>query len=211
MNTLIESILELEWAMFTHVENAGGRASCQDDEETFRIMRGSQFQTWGEAVLQSYLQDLRTAKAHGRNLVTEKYAFMMAFTHPDEFEAIQHLLPGISPESKQSIQVIVALYAEWTQAVDKAFPFFAMRGRPRMQNSALSSVPSVNVYLYGELETYSSATLKVYKQYVSACQLEGRNLVQEMYTHTARAYGYPSLEKAEESLRQKATANTVFA
>ena len=38
----VEKILQLEWNMFQKVENIGGRASCQEDFETFYIMRRSQ-------------------------------------------------------------------------------------------------------------------------------------------------------------------------
>ena len=42
MDVQIEKIIKLEWDMFQEVENIGGRASCQDDFETFEIMRRSQ-------------------------------------------------------------------------------------------------------------------------------------------------------------------------
>ncbi|MDY2738998.1 MAG: DUF4125 family protein [Acidaminococcus sp.] len=37
---LIQRIIEREWTLFDEVHNIGGRASCQDDRETFFIMRG---------------------------------------------------------------------------------------------------------------------------------------------------------------------------
>ena len=76
---LIENIVDREWSMFDRVRNEGGRASCQNDPATFRIMRTSQFMTWPEDLLRSYLADLEAADRVGRNLLTEKYAFMMEY------------------------------------------------------------------------------------------------------------------------------------
>ncbi len=70
--TTLDRIVALEWNMFQRVQNEGGRASCQDDYPTFRLMRESQFSVWPEPVLASYLKDLETAVAAGRKLVTEK-------------------------------------------------------------------------------------------------------------------------------------------
>ena len=70
----IEAVVDIEWIQFQQVHNEGGRASCQDDRETFEIMRKSQFLAWTEEVLESYLQDLRDAWKEGWNLLTEKYA-----------------------------------------------------------------------------------------------------------------------------------------
>ena len=36
---ILEAIIQLEWNMFQKVRNTGGRAGCQDDWETFYIMR----------------------------------------------------------------------------------------------------------------------------------------------------------------------------
>ena len=77
---LVEQIILKEWKMFDAVNNVGGRASCQDDYRTFHIMRGSQFSAWNEKTLQSYHNDLEKAGEDGRNLVSEKYGFMMEYT-----------------------------------------------------------------------------------------------------------------------------------
>lgn len=34
---LIQRIIEREWTLFDEVHNIGGRASCQDDRETFLL------------------------------------------------------------------------------------------------------------------------------------------------------------------------------
>lgn len=44
MNEKIQKIIDIEWEMFQQVDNIGGRADCQDDKETFYIMRRSQYE-----------------------------------------------------------------------------------------------------------------------------------------------------------------------
>ena len=68
-----ERIIKKEWNFFQQVENEGGRASCQEDPETFFIMRRSQFCAWPEELLNSYEADLTEAAAAGRNPLAEKY------------------------------------------------------------------------------------------------------------------------------------------
>ena len=79
---LIDEVIEREWEQFQYVQNEGGRASCQDDHETFVIMRKSQFMNWTQELLESYRQDLIEAEAAHWNLLTEKYARMMESTAP---------------------------------------------------------------------------------------------------------------------------------
>lgn len=85
---LIDAIVEGEWEMFHSVNNVGGPAECQSQQNTFEIMRRAQFSTWGDKTLSCYLEDIKKAQIQGRNLMTEKYARMMAVTHPAEFEQI---------------------------------------------------------------------------------------------------------------------------
>lgn len=65
---LIDAIVQIEWPMFAGVNNEGGKAACQMDLATFRIMRISQYSAWGEELLESCLADLRAAQNQGRNL-----------------------------------------------------------------------------------------------------------------------------------------------
>ena len=103
--------------MFDAVENISGRASCQDDYDTFRIMRKSQLEAWNAETLESYLNDLKTAQENGRNLLSEKYAFMMEYTSPDEFEQIRDRLPDITEDKKRLIEAIVPEHVKWLEPV----------------------------------------------------------------------------------------------
>ena len=40
---LVDAVVALEWKAFDKVKNLGGRADCQDDWNTFQIMRKSQY------------------------------------------------------------------------------------------------------------------------------------------------------------------------
>ena len=59
---LVQDIIGIEWDMFSNVHNTGGKASCQNDREDFVIMRKSQFSTWSDETLASYLADLVKAQ-----------------------------------------------------------------------------------------------------------------------------------------------------
>lgn len=93
---LVARIVEIEWKMFQNVPNIGGRAACQEDLNTFEIMRSSQAMSWSEAALESYLGDLTEAEKNGRNLPAEKYARMMKSTSPLEYARIEHLIPPLN-------------------------------------------------------------------------------------------------------------------
>ncbi len=89
----IRTVVDYEWAMFQKVNNVGGRAGCQEDFNTFSIMRSCQFISWDDFTLQSYKKDLEDANRDGRNLVMEKYAWMMETSDPKYFHNVllQHL------------------------------------------------------------------------------------------------------------------------
>ena len=124
-DNLIRQILDRELAMFSNVENIGGPAACQSDKYTFEIMRSSQMKTWNEPILYSYLNDLINAELDGRNLMTEKYARMMEFTFPEEYENIRQHLPILSKETYKLIDHIVEVHIKWAKIIESKYPFIS--------------------------------------------------------------------------------------
>lgn len=84
---VLREIVALEWEQFDRVEGMFGRASCQDDLQSFFVYRLAQHLAFPRAALPYILDDLRSAEAGGRNLVEEKYARMMEATDPERYAA----------------------------------------------------------------------------------------------------------------------------
>ena len=59
---LITKILDIEWDMFQNVP------TLQESPGGFQLIRGSIFETWSEATLESYHNDLVQAVEEGKNL-----------------------------------------------------------------------------------------------------------------------------------------------
>ena len=125
---IIEEIVREEWRQFQLINSQGGRASCQDDWAQFSIMRSSQFLTWPEPLLSSYARDLQQASLAGRNLIFNKYAYMMARTDPAGYERVKHVLPEISQERKDYLERAVQIHVRWAE--DFARSFQICRERP---------------------------------------------------------------------------------
>ncbi len=158
---LISKIMEMEWAMFTSVRNRGGRASCQEDPGTFKVIRTSTFMTWPEATLESYFGDLVRAKEAGRNLMTEKYARM------------EGLLAPLDSELLELIDKIVKQECSWAEALMVKYPDAKMT-RPIYSSQDTAFVVSSETYSRGELATYSKETLELYLQDI--LELKSRDL-----------------------------------
>lgn len=197
MNPIIEQIVEMEWEMFQNVRNTGGRAACQDDFETFDVMRKSQFLTWDLPLLESYWQDLQEGKAQGRNLVMEKYAYMMESTAPKEYEAIATGLPKISEEKQAMVEQIVAIQVGWREEFAEKYPHLS--GQARIIHTSEDTLYDISfeTYLRGELKTYSMQTLVLYGRLIVAFVQEQKNMTEEIMRYTTAFYGYKTLEDAE--------------
>lgn len=198
--SLVSSIVKIEWQMFQSVPNIGGKASCQQDWKTFRIMRTSQAASWSEATLESYLNDLRTAESSDRNLLTEKYARMMQSTSPSEYARIEHLLPPLDSRALELIERIVAIVLEWERELMAKFPHILKQGRPLLRAADTPRVTSLETYLRGELATYSLKTVELYLANVLKQQSENINGSEITLSHTMRQYGFDSLEEANDKL-----------
>lgn len=196
-------IVEEELAMFQAVPNAGGKAPCQEDITTFRIMRSSQMASWSEAALESYLGDLKEAERSGRNLLTEKYARMMRSTWPAEYARIEHLLPAVDPGAPRLIDEIVGIVLKWERDLLEKYPDIVKRGRPIFSSEDAPGVTSLETYLRGELATYSVRTLALCLAHVRQQESENVNGSAIILAQTMKQYGFASLEEANEKLRPR--------
>lgn len=200
--SLIREIVKREWKMFDKVSNAGGRAGCQDDWDTFDIMRRSQFSIWDLASLEAYLDDLKTAEFEGRNLLTEKYAYMMQDTCPEEYRKIEGQLPVLSEKKRKQVLELTEIQTRWMETFHKSHPFFGGRGRAVRKEDAYPGDASVETYAMGELSTYSEKTLGCLKSCLETLQEQEEHPEVLTMDYMARCYGYQSAEDAEQRLRQ---------
>ncbi len=193
---IVNKIVEIEWNMFQKVNNKGGRASCQDNFNTFEIMRSSQYKAWSLELLESYLADLNNALNTNRNLITEKYARMMKHTHFLEYSELKNSLPPISSEREILVKTICELYKEQDDIYSKNYPKLRSTGRPIEP----TKTATVDIYFEGEILTYSLKTLTIFKEYLEQLKANNENLPIKINDFMAKAYGYSSIDDAEAKL-----------
>lgn len=194
---LIFDIAQAEWELFQDVRNTGGRASCQDDPDTFFKMRMSQWMVYSDEVLHSYYEDCRSAAEQGRNLVFEKYARMMESTYPEEYSEIKGHLPDVS-DKIGIVEKIVKINLEWDADMLRDYP--NLRNRGRVHATSEDNVvegSSMESYLRGELLTYSLHTLELICRETVEAYEKGESLLKQTIANETLFYGYGSLEEAE--------------
>ncbi len=202
---LTDRILELEWEMFTNVNSAGGRASCQDDKRTFLVMRGAQAGIWSTDTLISYLKDLEEAKQKNINLMAIKYAYMMEKTFQEEYDVIKKDLPPVPPRVRELANKIMEYHSEWSISASGKYPKLFSLGRPiSVADSRGGQTASIDNYLKSELLTYSEATLELCLEDTLKAADEGINLSLEILNVTAESYGFNSLDAIENALTARA-------
>ncbi len=196
----VDKIVALEWKQFDKVENEGGRADCQNNWNTFSIMRKSQYLTWTEELLASFYQDLTDAEEKGWNLITEKYARMMASTAPEKYAELEKDLPERSEDRIAIQEEIIRIQVGWMETFAEKYPKMAGNARSIHTSEDTPYNTSYETYLRGELGTYSEETLLLYGRFIVSVQQAGKNLAYEIMNRTALLYGYGSVEDAEEKL-----------
>ena len=202
---LLETVIRLEWDQFQRTDNEGGRAACQGNWPMFHEMRLSQFLTWTPALLASYENDLRQADRTGHNLVTEKYARMMASTAPDIYrERIEPYIPRLSEDRIARQERVIARQVAWARVFAERWP--ALGGAMRVLTTAEDTPEqtSFETYLRGELGTYSDATFVEYERLVDAIAAQGGNLTEQTVRNTVRLAGYAGLDEAQTAQRTQA-------
>lgn len=174
-DTLLQRIIDLEWAMF-HAVKASEPTACQEEEATFRLMRWMSHAIHQDDLLQALAANLERAAAQGRNLMTEKYARMAGQIPP--------------LQSSPFIPQIVAAETGWMQALARRYPLTFPGAGGRFQ-----------AYLAADLETWSGEALRLYAHAVLRALGEDRNLVAERYLKLFARLGYASLEAREQKAR----------
>ncbi|MCR5736854.1 MAG: DUF4125 family protein [Eubacterium sp.] len=195
---LIDKLVEMEFEAFDKARNVGGRAACQNDWPTFQIMRTSQYLTWTEEMLESFIHDFEVANAKGWNLIAEKYARMMETTVPEEYKQIKNQLPVLSDWQKQVIEQIVAIQVDWMEEFSKEHPNISSRARVIHTSEDRPDDTSYETYLRGELGTYSEDTLAKYAAFIVDLVGEKKNLAEMIMKNTIELYGYSSFEQVKE-------------
>lgn len=191
---LVEEIIKLEYEMFSKVNGIDGRAFCQDDYKTFYVMRYSQHNVFSYETLQSYINDLLEAKSQNRNLVSEKYGYMMEITDNDYYKKnLENKLPICSKEKKIIIDYIMELLEIENKKFSKKYPFISKKMRPENNEKIATS----NVYMIGELKTYSKKTLEYCISDIISLIIKGENIIEKIQRKTISFYGFKSLEEME--------------
>lgn len=191
---IIEKILEKEWKYFSNLNNIGGRADCQDNREDFIIMRKSQWETFNEETLLSYLEDLNSKN----NPLFQKYAQMMKYSSPEEYEKIKDILEKASDEKTDLVNKIMFIYMEWEKEFFERYPIFSSMGRPLYSSEDDNIETSIETYLRGELLSYSEKTLKLYLNYVIDNKEKNINLAIKNMDNLARMQGFNDSDEVEE-------------
>ena len=191
---IIEKILEKEWKYFSNLNNIGGRADCQDNKEDFIIMRKSQWETFNEETLLSYLEDLNSKN----NPLFQKYAQMMKYNSPEEYEKIKDILEKASDEKTDLVNKIMFIYMEWEKEFFERYPIFSSMGRPLYSSEDDNIETSIETYLRGELLSYSEKTLKLYLNYVIDNKKKNINLAIKNMDNLARMQGFNDSDEVEE-------------
>ena len=194
----IEKIINTEWDMFQQVDNIGGRADCQDDFENFYIMRRSQYDNWTTEMVDAYSDFAARSQEEGRNLVSEKYARMMAYTDLHYFNKhLRDKLPAVPAKNFRLINRIVERLICWEEEMARRYPKLAGTARPIRSSEDKYGFTSMETYARGELETYPEELLALYCQYVDDLWDEGISLSRKNLQTMVSMYGYDSIDEAE--------------
>ncbi len=206
---LVDQVVAMEWKAFGEVNNEGGRAGCQDNRETFEIMRKSQYLTWTEEMLYQYSADFIEALQRGWNMVTEKYARMMESNAKEQYEALKNQLPELSDGKKILIELVVAIQVGWMEEFARTYPNLANNARAIHTSEDTEYNTSYETYLRGEVSTYSDKMMNLYASFIVGMYREGKNLCMYTMRLMTALYGYESLDAAEKKLLYTKAARAI--
>lgn len=198
---LLNKIVSVEWEMFSAVKaiDSGSSPTCQEDKQSFIIMRCSNFSPWPDTLLSHYLEFIVSAQTQERNVITEKYAFMMRSTDPDAYSNIKNQLPEVPEVSRRLIEKCISIHLNWKKELDQRHPSLKQIGRVLESSADTRERTSIETYLRGELSTYPLSLLEEYCLFLDNLLAHERNGAEEVLTETVRLLGFSSIKSFVES------------
>lgn len=200
MKEIIDKILEIELDFFKRTNNTDGVAECQLDFEEFLIMRSSQWESFDVKTNESYLKDLEIAKNDNRNIVQEKYLYMMKNSANDEYEKIKYILLDKPKGHEVLVRQISKIYMDMAKDFYEKYPNFSKHLRPLYKENDTKERCSVETYLMGELMSYSLITLVHLFDYIKILKENNENIIYIINTKVAEKKGMESIENVEKYL-----------
>lgn len=198
---LAEEAARVEFRAFDAVNNQGGRAECQNNWPTFRIMRMSQYLTWTKDMLVQYITDFEGVISEGRNMITEKYGYMMETTAPEEFKRIKDKLPPVPENKKKLVSELTKIETGWMEEFASKYPRLSQNARLIHTSDDRGFDTSSETYQRGELYSYSDRMLLMYGRFIASLCRSNINLTIKIMENTVKMYGYRDLDDAEEKMQ----------
>lgn len=201
MDTSVQELLDLEWRLFDAAPQAGQRSACPEDREQFQLSRSAQLAVWSPELRESWRQDLLSALAEGRNLINEKYIYMLEQVCPEQYASLKANLPAASMEQLWLVDWICQAQIAWQETLLRKYPHLTQNSRAIYRSSDSQSSISFETYIRGELMTHSVNTLRLYAHQIEKAQKAGKNLCENILEQVVRQLGYASLEAADNGIR----------
>lgn len=200
---LIEDIIDLEWDLFRNVNSKAPKAACQLDKKAFHLYRFSNYAIWTVDILDTYKAFILDSIKAGRNILTEKYAYMMEETDPENWESISAHLREIDEEEIILIEKIWEINRIWATDLQARFPNLLSLGRPIEASGDENQVTSAETYFKCELKTYTMEILtKLYSWYSKNLD-EGKSLLEDNYKIMVSLLGFSNLQEAEDRAKNQ--------
>ncbi len=153
--TVINNVVNMEWEFFIDTINIGTKAPCQQRKDIFFPSRQAYWNIYSEEILQCHFHDLIEHRKNKRNIIAQKYAYMMKSTDPTYFNSIRHLLPSIDEKTIKVIDSIMLIYMNWEHEVHNTNVQSSNNNRPLDAKKDTKTSTSVETYMRGEFCTYS--------------------------------------------------------
>ncbi len=198
---MIDEIIEIEFEFMNRVQHIEGRASCQDDYDSFVKYRRAQFNVFYPEVLEGYYHDLQQYVEIDYNPIMLKYARMMETNDYQQYLQIKDQLPPIDMQVLLLINEIVEIELVMKEQFDSLYPNISRAGRVVYSNQDDVNHTSFETYLRSELSTYSPRTLYQYALMIQSMLEKQENIVTLIQQETVKLFGFASLQEAELHLK----------